>query len=242
VCDGMGGHRAGALASRIAADAILDALEGEVGGAAACADGEYLEQTNRLGDAVRRSNRIVYEHARENPDRAGMGTTMVGAWIEDHVASVAHVGDSRAYLWRQDLLEPLTRDHSLVELQVRAGVLSRDESGRSAHQHVLVRVLGHEPDVEVELNEVPVREGDYLLLCTDGLTRMVAERAMADAIVELRDPQAVCDRLIDEANRNGGRDNITLVVVELRSAWWRRVADRWTRRTGDRHGHASSAG
>jgi protein phosphatase len=166
----------------------------------------------------------------------------VGAWISDHIASVAHVGDSRAYLWRRNCLEPLTRDHSLVEAQVRAGVLDREAGGRSAQQNILLRVLGRDPDVDVELNEVPVQQGDYLVLCSDGLTRMVPDDAVAHAILDLRDPQTICNHLIDAANRNGGADNITLVVVEVRSRWWRRVADRWTQKTrGGRDGQAHIA-
>jgi protein phosphatase len=154
-----------------------------------------------------------------------MGTTMVGAWISDHIASVAHVGDSRAYLWRRNSLEPLTRDHSLVE-----------------HQNILLRVLGRNPEVDVELSEVPVQQGDYLVLCSDGLTRMVPEDAVARAILGLREPQTICNHLIDVANRNGGADNITLIVVEVRSRWWRRVADRWMpKTTGGRDGQAHTA-
>jgi protein phosphatase len=242
VCDGMGGCAAGEVASRLAADTIVEALDAATTVAAAPQAGGYLARTSRFADAVRRSNQIVYDCARHDPSRAGMGTTMVGAWISDHVASVAHVGDSRAYLWRANRLEPLTRDHSLVELQVRAGVLSREQSALAPGQNVLVRALGREPDVTVDVAEVPVRRGDYLLLCSDGLTRMVDEDALADAVGTLRDPQAICRSLIETANRNGGRDNITLVVVEVRGRWWERVADRWTDPGGGgRHAHARAA-
>ena len=101
-----------------------------------------------------------------------------------------------------------------MEAQVRAGLLDRDKSLQSDEQNVLVRVLGREPDVEVELNEVPVQPGDYLLLCSDGLTRMVPEPALAHAIFQLRDPQRICDYLVAAANSNGGADNITVVVYQ----------------------------
>jgi len=245
VCDGMGGCPAGDVASRMAVEAILEDLNESLREPSAShvrEDEGYRFQTSRLADAVRRSNQVIYEQAQQDPRQAGMGTTMVGAWISDHIASVAHVGDSRAYLWRRNCLEPLTRDHSLVEAQVRAGVLDREAGGRSAQQNILLRVLGRDPDVDVELNEVPVQQGDYLVLCSDGLTRMVPEDAVAHAILDLRDPQTICNHLIDAANRNGGADNITLVVVEVRSRWWRRVADRWTRKTGGgRDGQAHTA-
>jgi protein phosphatase len=228
VCDGMGGCPAGEVASQMAIEAILDELDEPSREPSASRGSEresYLVQTSRLADAVRRSNQVIYNCAQQDPRQAGMGTTMVGAWISNHIASVAHVGDSRAYLWRRNCLEPLTRDHSLV-----------------GQQNILLRVLGRNPDVDVELNEVPVQQGDYLVLCSDGLTQMVPEDAVAHAILDLRDPQTICNHLIDAANRNGGADNITLVVVEVRSRWWRRVADRWTGTTrGGRDGQAHSA-
>jgi len=248
VCDGMGGAPAGEVASQVAAAAIFEQLsddrteraalpfEQETSSAAACA---YLPQTSRLAHAVRRSNQVVYEQARQDPRQSGMGTTVVGAWIESYIASVAHVGDSRAYLWHDDRLEALTRDHSLVEAQIRAGIIDRQRAGESEQQNVLVRVLGREPDVEVELNEVPVQPGDYLLLCSDGLTRMVPEPTVARTIVSIRDPQRICDCLIDAARQNGGADNITVVVVEVTASWWRRLLNGW--RQYARRGHDADA-
>ena len=121
-----------------------------------------------------------------------------------------------AYLWHKRQFQPLTRDHSLVEAQVDAGLLTSDESLQAEEQNVLLRVLGREPTVEVELTEVPVEPGDYLLLCTDGLTRTVADSDMAEAIATVREPQRICDHLVDTANRSGGPDNITVLVVEDR--------------------------
>lgn len=241
VCDGVGGAPAGEVASQMAVDNVLEQL-GRANGttpASAVADHtRYLPQTTRLAEAVRHSNQFIYEEAQKDPRHAEMGTTIVGACLTQHIASVVHVGDSRAYLWHKGRLEPLTRDHSLVEAQIRAGLLDRAESVNSAHQNILVRVLGREPDVDVEVNEVPVQPGDYLLLCSDGLTRMVTEPALADAISELRDPQRICDYLIDAANRNGGADNITVVVVQVASSWWRRLATfaaLWSRHAGGGH-------
>lgn len=238
VCDGMGGAPAGEVASQMAVEAILAQLNGgerESTAPPAANRVGYLVQTNRLVEAVRRSNHFIYTQAQQDPERAEMGTTVVSAWIKHHVASVAHVGDSRAYLWHNAQLEPLTRDHSLVEAQVRAGLVDRDASVHSRHRNILVRVLGREPDVEVDANEVPLQQGDYLLLCSDGLTGMVPEPVFGKAIVELRHPQRICDYLIDTANANGGNDNITVVVVEVMSSWWRRLSDRWTRQPNGEH-------
>jgi protein phosphatase len=188
-----------------------------------------MPRTNSLAEAVRRSNRIIYDHGQSDPRRAEMGTTVVSAWLTQHIASVAHVGDSRAYLWHDHRLELITNDHSLVEAQVQAGTLDREESIHCSDQNVLLRVVGGAPDVDVDLNEVPVQPGDYLLLCSDGLTRMVPDETLADAITRLRHPQRICDFLIDAANRNGGADNITVVVVEVVESWWRRLSGRWSR-------------
>jgi protein phosphatase len=230
VCDGMGGALAGEVASRMAADIILDRLN------AAAGDNEddvehangsgYLPRTDRLAAAVRRSNEMIYARGKSDARCAEMGTTVVSAWLNQSIASVAHVGDSRAYLWRNNELELLTCDHSLLEAQIRAGLAERHCAEATADGNVLVRVVGGEPDVDVDLTEVPVQPGDYLLLCSDGLTRMVPDAALAAAIGELRHPQRICDHLIDTANRNGGADNITVIVVEVVGSWWRRLQSR----------------
>lgn len=227
VCDGMGGAPAGEVASQLAADAILERLDIDHVDEPSDNAGSYMPWTNRLADAVRQSNQLIYQHGQTDRRRAEMGTTVVGAWLNHHVASVAHVGDSRAYLWHDNGLQLLTCDHSLVEAQVRAGVLDRERCFESNDQNVLLRVLGGAPDVVVDLHEVPVRPGDYLMLCSDGLTRMVPDPTLAEAIARLRSPQRICDYLIDAANRNGGADNITVVIVEVVESWWRRLASRW---------------
>jgi PPM family protein phosphatase len=229
VCDGMGGAPAGEVASGLAAKAILEQFDAP-DTAASHGESDYLPQTSRLAAAVRHSNQLLYSRACLDPRHAGMGTTVVGALIAEHVASVAHVGDSRAYLWRDQQLQPLTSDHSLVEATVRAGLLDASLRSSFEQQNALLRVLGREPDVEVELNETPVKPGDYLLLCTDGLTRMVPESILAESIARLADPQRICDELINVANGNGGADNITVVVIEVAGSWWARLAGLWRRR------------
>lgn len=244
VCDGMGGSAAGEVASRMAVETVVAALNGppppkprrsstkpDAAGAADEGGDGYLPRTIRLGEAVRQANHAIYAQAQDDSAQAGMGTTLVGVWLADNIVSVAHVGDSRAYLWHNHQLEALTTDHSLVEAEVRAGLIDRETSLQSEHQNILLRALGREPDVEVELNEVPIQPGDYLLLCSDGLTRMVAESALAEAIVSHREPQRICDVLIASANDNGGVDNVTVVVVEVIDRWWGNVWRR-SRRKG----------
>lgn len=229
LCDGMGGGPAGEVASALAANSIVDNFNGSETSttqSSGSANG-YLPQTGRLSDAVRRSNQFIYRQAQENPDHAEMGTTVVSALVNDRIASVAHVGDSRAYLWHRGSLEALTRDHSLVETRVAAGIVDREASFESDDQNVLIRVLGREPDVEVDLTEVLIQPGDYLLLCSDGLTRMVPEQALSDAIAQLRVPQKICDHLIRAANDGGGEDNVTVIVVHLPVSRWRRILSQW---------------
>ena len=246
VCDGMGGGPDGEVASRIAADTIVQQLGGGFSAERVGDDGRrsgpsqskgsvdgLLPQTMRLAEAVRFSNGVVYRHGHDDPRRAGMGTTVVGAWLEDHVASVAHVGDSRAYMWHEGRLQPLTRDHSLVEALVSEGVIASSNRLSASQQNVLLRVLGGQPEVEVDVREIPVQPGDYLLLCSDGLTRMVPESALSEAIGRIRHPQRICDHLVDAANRNGGTDNITVVVVQVADGWRRRLTNLWKRRVGD---------
>ena len=237
VCDGMGGAPAGEVASQLAAEAIVQQLS-------AASDGDepsnrddagLLPQTARLADAVRRSNAIVYHQAQQNVAQAEMGTTVVGAWIQDQIASVVHVGDSRAYLWHDNRLEPLTRDHSFLEAALTAGLLDAEKTRVAAHQNVLLRALGREPEVEVDLAEVPVQPGDYLLLCSDGLTKMVPEATVAWTIRALRDPQSICDALVETANSNGGADNVTVIVVEVAGSWWRQLSNLWKRKS--KRGH-----
>jgi PPM family protein phosphatase len=246
VCDGMGGAPAGEVASQVAVDTILAQLEaaGDQGAANSVTDdGAYLPRTNSLAQAVRRSNEVIYAQGRQDPRQAEMGTTVVSAWLNHHIASVAHVGDSRAYLFHDNHLEPLTRDHSLVEAEVSAGLLDREQSLQSDHQNVLLKVLGGAPEVDVDLTEVPLQPGDYLLLCSDGLTRMVPERTLSQTIGELKDPQRICDYLIETANHNGGADNITIIVVEVVDRWWRRLSNRWMkqpRRGDDAQAHSAA--
>ena len=231
VCDGMGGAPAGEVASQIAADTILatlDRADNEPDPARAD-EQRYRSQTRRLADAVRESNRVIYNQGRQDPSQAEMGTTVVSAWLQEDIASVVHVGDSRAYLWHGGRLEALTRDHSLLEALAREGFSDHPSAMDVDQQGILLRVLGGEPDVDVDLAEVCVKAGDYLLLCSDGLTRMVPEATVEETIARVRDPQRICDCLIEIANRNGGADNITAIVVEVGEGWWRRLSNRWKR-------------
>ena len=225
VCDGMGGAAAGEVASRLAVDTIGACLNGgDDDDATTDVKSAYHARTIRLGEALRKANLAIIARARGDEAHAGMGTTVVGAWVDDGVVSVAHVGDSRAYLATAAGFESVTSDHSLVEAQVQAGLIDREQSLKSEHQNVLLRALGRDADVVIDLTEVTVAAGDRLLLCSDGLTRMVQDAQLAGALERFRgDPQGACDHLIEAANNAGGPDNITVVVVEFLESKLNRV-------------------
>lgn len=226
----MGGAAAGEVASRIAVDTIVDRLRADHAATRPAPDHNgYLPQTSKLGAVIEQANDAVFAYAQGDREREGMGTTVVCLRTGPTVASVAHVGDSRAYYWHEGTFEPLTTDHSVVEAQVRAGLISREQSLKSEHQNVLLQALGMGEGVNVDLAEVPVQAGDFLLLCTDGLTRTVSEEEMAAAIASLRDPEKICRQLIDRANENGGPDNVTVVVVEILPSFWGRLLNRLRR-------------
>ncbi|HUQ88762.1 MAG TPA: Stp1/IreP family PP2C-type Ser/Thr phosphatase [Vicinamibacterales bacterium] len=217
VCDGMGGAAAGEVASALAVETI--AAETANGGLIGAPQRGFQPRTAGLGKAIEAANRAIIERSKNDEEHAGMGTTVVGVWVEDGIASIAHVGDSRAYLRNESGFEALTSDHSLVEAQVQAGLIDREQSLKSEHQNILLRALGRDPEIDVELSETTVAIGDRMLLCTDGLTRTVSDDGLAEALDRFRgDPQGACDHLIEMANTNGGPDNVTVLVVEFQGS------------------------
>ena len=220
--DGMGGEAAGELASRIAVEEISRQMKELARNGSAPLSGDpnpqFSEDTNQLAAALRRSNRVIWEAAQQHASQRGMGATVDAALLQGPVLSIAHVGDSRIYLLHGGQLQQLTEDHSLVMEQVRRGLMTREEAEQSEMQNVLIRALGTEENVTVDLDEVFVTPGDQVLLCSDGLTRMITESGIAQVIGEAQTPKQACDRLVEIANDNGGADNITVVVVRLKDA------------------------
>jgi protein phosphatase len=166
-------------------------------------------------EQIQRANQRVLERGGSDRELRGMGTTLTALFTGDGKAHIAHVGDSRAYRLRDDTLQQLTEDHTLVQRMVREGKLSEDEAATHPQRNILTRVLGVEDDLPVDQLTLDVREGDRLLLCTDGLTNMVDRDRIQEILRSEPEPQAACDRLIDAANRAGGDDNITVIVVDL---------------------------
>jgi protein phosphatase len=204
VADGMGGAQAGEVASKAAADSFDRELP-------AAPPEQVLRET------IEAANRTIHEGARKDPDLAGMGTTITAAIVDLGAEEVAigHVGDSRAYRLRGGKFERLTRDHSLVEEMRRKGQLTDAQAEDHPQRSIITRALGPEPEVQVDLQTVPAQAGDVFLLCSDGLTTMLTDEHIARLLSRATSMQAAVRALVDEANRAGGRDNITVLAFRL---------------------------
>jgi protein phosphatase len=217
--DGMGGEAHGEIASGIAVEAIAGhCAEGEKDPATpllVAPRADLAEKTNRLVSSVQLANRMIYESAEKHPAQRGMGATIVAAWMDGPRLSVAHVGDSRAYLLRSGELLQITQDHSLVAEQVRRGILTQEQADTSDMQSVLLRALGIDPEVQIDADEQLLMEGDTLVLCSDGLSRMVSDLEIASTLLSQNGLQPAADRLIELANEYGGEDNISVILVRV---------------------------
>jgi len=203
VADGMGGAQAGEVASQVAVEQF-----GELGDADATAE-EKLESIAQLG------NKKIYEMAQSDSRHAGMGTTLISAIVGDHDVAVGHVSDSRLYLLRDGTLQQLTNDHSLVEEFVRQGRLTREQAEKHPQRSVITRALGPEEEVEVDTFSVPAKPGDVFMLCSDGLSTMLSDDAIRAILTKDGPLSEAGKELIEAANEQGGRDNITVVLFKL---------------------------
>ncbi len=220
VADGMGGHAAGEVASRLAVSAFADFIASTRRDAEITWPFEYdptvSVEANRLKTAIRLANQRILDTINQKKDLEGMGTTLVGAMMSDSRVCVGHVGDSRAYLLRDRTLTQLTSDHSWVNEQVKLGFLGKDDAKRHPFRNVVTRALGSKEDVVVDLIEHGLRPGDFLLLCSDGLNTMVEDQAIATCILDHpNDLDAALKALVDKANQNGGDDNVTVILVKI---------------------------
>jgi PPM family protein phosphatase len=205
VADGIGGAQAGELASSLAAAAVRDDSS----------DGHGDGRT-RVDELIQAANRRVYDRQSEDPSLSGMGTTMTVALVEDGRVWIGHVGDSRAYLVRENRLEQLTEDHSLVAELVRSGRLSPEEADSHPQRSVVTRALGTDPDVDADTFSIDAKPGDLFMICSDGLTSMVTDDGILGEIRKHRDDlRAAAKALVRAANRSGGEDNITVVFFEI---------------------------
>ena len=204
VADGVGGARAGEIASKLAVQTLL----------ATYYDSTQEMPADRLREAFTEANRAVYDRASEQGGLLHMSTTLVAAVVQDRELTVANVGDSRAYLIHRGQIRQITHDHSMVARLIDEGVITAEQAESHPRRHVLSRSIGTHPHVVPDLFTEALHPGDRLLLCTDGLTDMVDEARIADVLRSEPDPQAASANLADAANAAGGNDNVTVVIVD----------------------------
>jgi protein phosphatase len=208
VADGMGGHRAGATASRVAVEAIGEVFAGFEGPGEAPPE-EMLEL------ALLTANRRVYQMAVDDPELRGMGTTAVALLLApDESGWVAHIGDSRAYRYREGLLEPLTADHSVVGEMERRGLITAEEAAIHPRRNEIMRCVGVQAEVQADIMKIDVRLGDRYVLCSDGLSGLVSDQHIAAVVAEAA-PAEAAQQLVEAANRHGGHDNVTVQIASI---------------------------
>lgn len=203
VADGMGGHLAGDVASATAVEVVTRMSKESPG------------DPTQLPAFIKAANQAIWAKSQEDPQLQGMGTTFTLALLEDSTAHLAHVGDSRAYLMREGRLRQITEDHTLVERMVQEGRITREDAPHHPQRSIITRALGADQDVEVDTFEQPIEEGDKILLCSDGLSSMLDDDAIGEALRSGERPQQVAERLIALANDAGGEDNISVVILAL---------------------------
>jgi protein phosphatase len=220
VADGMGGHAAGEVASRVAVESInefvcLTSGDEEITWPFGL-DDNISYDGNRLKTAIRYANRKVLEATRERSEYEGMATTVAAVLVDGATANLGHVGDSRAYLFRGDALRLLTSDHSWVNEQLRSGVLSADQARGHPLRNVVTRALGGRPDLQVDMQAHPLEPGDILLLCSDGLTTMLPDEEISRVVAAAGgDLTRTARDLVAAANERGGEDNITVLLLKF---------------------------
>jgi PPM family protein phosphatase len=213
VADGMGGHRGGEIASAMAAETVQEIIEEQVG------SGGPISPRDTMKKAFREASRRIYiKSTRENPELMGMGTTMVSAFCFENKLYFANVGDSRAYLFKENNLWQITEDHSLVNEQIRAGILDPDGPDANVGRNVITRSVGFEEDVLVDIVERDVVPGELFLLCSDGLCGLVSNERIAEICRKNKPPQIVV-KCIEEAKRAGGDDNISVIVFHEKGTY-----------------------
>jgi protein phosphatase len=216
VCDGMGGHAAGEVASKIAVDTVLSYFRDKE---PLAADATLIDAplgAQMLSDAVNKANENILEYAHGHSNASGMGTTLVAARFDDAKFTIAHVGDSRIYLMRNGTLLQLTEDHSLVMEQVRRGIMTLEEARHSTAQHIITRALGTEDNSPPDLAEFPAENGDILMLTTDGVLRHLEDNQIHDVLSDTLSLKIACDRLIELALDAGGEDNATCILIRVK--------------------------
>lgn len=220
VADGMGGHRAGEVASRLAVEAIQQHIVNTLAEAGANSNGSI--EVALVRDAIQQANQAIYSHARANPEYAGMGSTVVVTLFYDDKLCVGHVGDSRLYRFRDTILEQITEDHSVVQELVSRGLVTAEEARQSISKNLVTRALGIDPGVEADISEHDVYDDDIYMLCSDGVNDVLADGDIEMMLTEHgRNLEATARHMVDIANERGGPDNISVILVRARRGFMR---------------------
>lgn len=215
VADGMGGYNAGEVASGIATSVLSESLEERLQDPIATR-GDVRHLHRMMVDCVQHASASIHEAARQEPRYQGMGTTLVAALFHAGGVSIAHVGDSRAYRFRNGELTRLTRDHSFLQEQLDAGLITPEQARNSVDRNIVTRALGVDAEVQVDIHVQDVRAQDIFLLCSDGLNEMLSDQRIAAILhAQSRSLETACEYLIDAANQRGGLDNIAVVLVRV---------------------------
>ncbi len=223
LADGMGGYKAGEVASEMAVLSItaelMETLESQPSGKVDATLGKQAE-AQLIINAVNNANDVIYTVSQTQPQCAGMGTTLVVAIFTNNKLLVGHVGDSRMYRLRSHVLSQITEDHSLLQEQINAGLITAEQAKYAANKNLVTRALGVDAEVELELNEYDVEVGDIYLLCSDGLTDLVDDEKIQSAINKLMpDMDSAAQALVHMANENGGKDNISVILVKVNASF-----------------------
>lgn len=212
VADGMGGHRGGEIASAMVVDIVPEYISKAVKSAA-------WEPAQIISESIRSANQAIFKRSSEQQELHGMGTTTTALLFKDNLLTIGHVGDSRCYYFSNECIWQATRDHSLVMEKMRAGLITREQAKTDRMKNVITRSVGFEPVLDVETYEMVVKPGDALLMCSDGLTGMVPDNTILEVVqniaIQLNDPKRAVDALIEHANRNGGEDNVTVMIIKV---------------------------
>ncbi|HZK01157.1 MAG TPA: Stp1/IreP family PP2C-type Ser/Thr phosphatase [Tissierellaceae bacterium] len=210
VADGMGGHNAGEIASNIAVDTIKNNFYKKK---------KNLESKVRIidtiGESIYEANKKVYLEAIRRPNCSGMGTTLTMAYIFDNNIYIGHIGDSRAYHIRDNNIMQITEDDSLVNELIKNGSITKEEAMNHPQKNVITKALGTSIDIEIDVQTKEYEDGDFLVICSDGLSNMVKEKDILKTIRIEKDVKSACETLVDHAKKNGGLDNITLIIIEF---------------------------
>jgi protein phosphatase len=214
LADGMGGYNAGEVASGIAVAMISAEIKKNLAAIAGELDVATAEKL--VGEHAVRANNAIFQASQSQPQYAGMGTTLVVAlWHDDHMI-VGHIGDSRLYRMRGSKLEQVTRDHSLLQEQIDSGLITKEQARHSQNKNLVTRAVGIDPEVDAEVHSYPVQAGDIYLLCSDGLNDMVTDEDMELTLSSLQaNLPLAAEQLVQQANDNGGRDNVSVILVRV---------------------------